>query len=48
MLQPLRVSGHYLLSWQSGRPAWILDTSQEKGAVYFVPASAEAQSPLPQ
>jgi DNA-binding beta-propeller fold protein YncE len=38
MLQPLRVSGQYLLSWQSGRPAWILDTSQEKGAVYFVPA----------
>jgi hypothetical protein len=46
MLQQLRVSGHYLLSWQSGQPAWIVDTSGGRGAVYFVPASVDAQPPV--
>ncbi len=44
MLEPLRTSGKYLLSWQSGQPAWIVDTSGPTGAVYFVPASVEAGS----
>jgi hypothetical protein len=44
MLEPLRLSGHYLLSWQAGQPAWILNTNQEKGAVYFVPAVTQAQA----
>jgi hypothetical protein len=48
MLEPLRVSGHYLLSWQPGQPAWILNTNQEKGAVYFVPAAVQAQAALAQ
>lgn len=46
MLEPLRLSGHYLLAWKPGQPAWILNTNQEKGAVYFVPAAIEAQATL--
>ena len=46
MLQHLRLSGQYLLSWQSGQPAWILNASQEKGSVYFVPAAAQAGTAL--
>ena len=46
MLQPLRANGDYLLSWQPGQLAWIVDTNQEKGAVYLVPAAAPAQSSL--
>jgi hypothetical protein len=43
-LQPLRTSGKYLVSWQSGQPAWIVDTSGQAGAVFFVPARVEAAS----
>ena len=46
MLEPLRTSGAYLLSWQAGQPAWIVDTSGQSGAVYFVPASVVAGPPL--
>jgi hypothetical protein len=42
-LQPLRMPGKYLLFFQPGQPALILDTSGEKGAVYFVPASVVAR-----
>ncbi len=48
MLEPLRVSGHYLLAWQPGQPAWILNTNQERATVYFVPAAVEAQAALAQ
>ena len=44
MLQPLRVSGHYLLAWQPGQPAWILNSNQGNGALYFVPAAVQAQA----
>jgi hypothetical protein len=44
MLEPLRTSGKYLLSWQSGQPAWIVDTSGLTGAVYFVPANVDMGS----
>ncbi len=37
MLQPLLVSHRFLLSAQPGEPAWLLDTSRETSAVYFVP-----------
>jgi len=43
-LQPLRTSGKYLVSWQSGQPAWIVDTSGQAGAVFFVPANIDAGS----
>jgi hypothetical protein len=43
MLKPLRASGDYLVSWQPGQLAYIVDTNQQKGAVYIVPA-ARAQS----
>jgi hypothetical protein len=46
MLTPLRANGDYLLSWQPGQLAWIVDTNQAKGAVYLVPAAAQAQSAL--
>ncbi len=46
MLEPLRVSGHYLLAWQPGQPAWILNTNQERAMVYFVPAAVEAHATL--
>jgi hypothetical protein len=39
MLQPLRAPGTYLLFYQPGLPAWILDTSGGGGAVSFVPAT---------
>jgi hypothetical protein len=44
MLTPMWTSGDYLLSWQPGQLAWIVDTNQPKGAVYWVPAAAPAQS----
>ena len=44
MLKPLRVNGHYLLSWEPGRLSWIVDTNQEKGILYPVPAGVAAQS----
>jgi len=37
MLQPLHMSGRFLLSAEPGQPAWILDTSSEASTVYFVP-----------
>ena len=43
MLKPLRVAGEFLLDWQPGGLAWIVDTNQAKGAVYMVPAAAQAQ-----
>jgi DNA-binding beta-propeller fold protein YncE len=46
MLSPLRVAGDYLLSWQAGGPAWIMDTNRQKAAVYLVPAAAQTQSAL--
>ena len=46
MLEPLPLSGHYLFSWQPGQPAWILDTNQQKGMVYFVPAAVETRAAL--
>jgi hypothetical protein len=42
MLQPLRTSGDYLLFYQPGQPAWILDSHGEAGAVSFVPASTQS------
>lgn len=41
-LAPLRTSGRYLVSWQSGQPAWILDTTGPTAAVFFVPANVDA------
>lgn len=46
MLKPLRITGDYLLSWQPGGLAWIVDTNQAKGAVYLVPAAPPAQAAL--
>ena len=46
MLQPLRISGEYLLAWQPGQLAWIVDTNAPKGAVYLVPTAAPAQAAL--
>jgi len=43
VLEPLRLPGHYLFAWQPGQPAWILNTNEPKGTVYFVPAAPEAQ-----
>ena len=37
-LQPLRITGRYLLSWEPRQPAWILDTGGVTAGVYFVPA----------
>jgi hypothetical protein len=48
MLQPLRLSGHYLLAWQPSQPAWVLNTNQEKATVYFVPAAVQARAALGQ
>jgi hypothetical protein len=48
MLEPLRLCGHYLLAWQPGQPAWILNTNQEKATVYFVPAAVQARAALGQ
>lgn len=41
-LAPLRTSGRYLVSWQSGQPAWIVDTTGPTGALFFVPANVDA------
>jgi hypothetical protein len=41
-LQPLRTSGDYLLFYQPGLPAWILDSNGEAGVVSLVPASTTA------
>jgi len=41
-MQPLRAPGRYLLSAQAGQPAWVLDTSGETSAVYFVPRQIAA------
>jgi len=40
MLQPLRISGDYLLFYRAGLPGWILDSNSVEGGVSFVPASA--------
>jgi len=42
MMQPLRAAGRYLLSAQPGQPAWVLDTSGETSAVFFVPRQIAA------
>jgi hypothetical protein len=44
MLTPLRVTGDYLVAWQPGGLAWIIDTNPPQGAVYLVPAAATAQA----
>lgn len=44
MLVALRLAGDYLLSWQPGGLAWILDTNQSKAAVDLVPLAAPAQA----
>ena len=36
-LQQLQAAHRFLISSRSGQPAWILDTSRETAAVYFVP-----------
>lgn len=46
MLMPLRTAGNYLLTWQPGGLAWIIDTNLSKAAVYLVPAAATAQAEL--
>jgi hypothetical protein len=38
-LQPLRTPGKYLLSYQAGQPALILDTSGTQASLYFIPAA---------
>jgi hypothetical protein len=38
MLQRLRTSRRYLLSYESGEPAWILDAGDAVPAIQFVPA----------
>jgi hypothetical protein len=48
MLTPLRVPGDYLLAWQPGGLAWIIDTNPPQGAVYLVPAAATAQTAVVQ
>ena len=40
MLQPLRISGDYLLFFRTGLPAWILDSNSSEGGISFVPAGA--------
>ena len=42
MLQPLRTSGDYLLYYQTGFPAWILDSNHAAAVVSLVPACAVA------
>jgi hypothetical protein len=48
MLTPLRTPGDYLVAWQPGGLAWIIDTNPPQGAVYLVPAAATAQAELAQ
>jgi hypothetical protein len=38
-LQPLRSPGKYLLSYQAGQPALIVDTSGTQASLYFIPAA---------
>ena len=40
MLQPLRISGDFLLFFRTGLPAWILDSNSAEGGISFVPAAA--------
>jgi hypothetical protein len=40
MLQPLRISGDFLLFFRAGLPAWILDSNSAEGGISFVPAGA--------
>jgi hypothetical protein len=40
MLQPLRISGDFLLFFRTGLPAWILDSNSPEGGISFVPAGA--------
>lgn len=40
MLQPLRISGDFLLFFRTGLPAWILDSNSAEGGISFVPAGA--------
>jgi len=50
MLQPLRISGDYLLFFRAGLPAWILDSNSAEGSISFVPAGAAPNrhpKPLP-
>jgi hypothetical protein len=44
MLKQLRASGKFLLSSESGQPAWILDTTGLMGSFYFVPAVPSSES----
>jgi hypothetical protein len=44
-LQPLRTTHRFLLSAETGQPAWILDTSGAVAAVYFIPQPALAMVP---
>ena len=44
MLEQLRTSGKFLLSSESGQPAWILDTTGLRGSFYFVPAVPGTES----
>jgi hypothetical protein len=48
MLQPLRVSGNLLLSYQPGQPAWILEIGAKTTAPYFIPAQiTDGKKPIP-
>ncbi len=50
MLQPLRISGDFLLFFRTGLPAWILDSNSAEGSISFVPAGAAPSKhpkPLP-
>ncbi len=48
MLTPLRTPGDYLVAWQPGGLAWIIDTNPPQGAVYLVPAAATTQAQVVQ
>ena len=43
MLTLLRTPGDYLVAWQPGGLAWIIDTNPPQGVVYLVPAAAATQ-----
>jgi len=50
MLQPLRISGDFLLFFRTGLPAWILDSNSAEPGISFVPAGAAPSKhprPLP-
>jgi len=43
-IAPLQLPHRFLLSWSSGQPAWMLDTSGPAQAVYFIaPGGGQAQ-----